>query len=96
MISTRVLVASYVVLLLSLAAFWCGLHLFSMWALYTLFAVGFVAALVTVVHPWLRTSRPSFVEKKPGASALSSNRAVDADVLSAGRRPPTAAGHFDV
>jgi hypothetical protein len=54
MISTRVLVAAYAILLLSVGTFWFGLHALPKWVLYVVFAAGMAGAGITVAHPWLR------------------------------------------
>jgi hypothetical protein len=56
-ISTR-LVAAYVVLLLSIATTWLGLHSLPKWLLFAVFFVGFFAAGVTAIHPWIRKRPP--------------------------------------
>jgi hypothetical protein len=58
MISTRMLVAAYMALLLSIATIWRGLHSLPKWLLFGVFFVGFFAAGVTAIHPWTRKRPP--------------------------------------
>jgi hypothetical protein len=58
MISTRMLVAAYVALLLSIATTWLGLNSLPKWLLFAVFFVGFFAAGVTAIHPWIRKRPP--------------------------------------
>lgn len=57
MINTRMLATAYVVLLLSLATFWIGLHSLPYWLIVSVFFVGFVAAVFTVIYPWASYKR---------------------------------------
>jgi membrane protein implicated in regulation of membrane protease activity len=70
MISTRMLVAAYVTLLLSMATFWLGLHSLPKWVLLAVFFVGFFAASVTVIYPWAKYWRSK--EQNPKSSSLES------------------------